>query len=374
MLLINNDQVKELLSIDQCIDAIEEGLKEYYCGDATCRPRIDVWAPCGQAEGYYQWGTMEGTNRRYSVFAIRMKSDIAYWVKGGEGGWTQEKYCQAPGKFCGLIMLFSLGNAEPLAMINDGYLQHMRVGATAGLGAKYLARKDAAQVGMIGSGGMARTHALAFAAVRPIKRIKVYSPNEIHREDYAREMSAVLGIETIPVERARQAAQGSEIVSCCTDSVVPVIKGEWLEEGSFLTTVKGGVEIDARTLERVNLFMTFSPNVATSRTHIEAENPAQRISGRHKAYVAGRPEDISRIPKVERVKPVDSSKVFSFRDLLAGTAKGKEDNRQILSLGGGQGIQGIQFASVGGLTYHLAKEKSLGRGLPTEWFLQTIRN
>ena len=70
---------------------------------------------------------------------------------------TQEKYCQRPSKFCGLILLFSLENGEPLAIMNDGFIQHLRVGATAGLGAKYLAREDATIVAMIGSGGMART-------------------------------------------------------------------------------------------------------------------------------------------------------------------------------------------------------------------------
>ncbi len=44
-----------------------------------CRPRIDVWAPSGDPQGYYQWGSMEGTSRRYGVFATRIKSDIAYW-------------------------------------------------------------------------------------------------------------------------------------------------------------------------------------------------------------------------------------------------------------------------------------------------------
>ena len=56
---------------------------------------------------------------------------------------VEDKYCMERGRYCGLIFLLSTRNAEPLAMMNDGYLQHMRVGACAGLGTKYLARKDA---------------------------------------------------------------------------------------------------------------------------------------------------------------------------------------------------------------------------------------
>src|SRR6059036_4110546 len=107
---------------------------------------------------------MEGASRKIGVFAIRMKSDIVYWPNGE----TEEKYCVQPGTFCGLVMVFSVRNGEPLALINDGVLQHMRVGGCAGLGAKYLARDDAAVVGMIGSGGMARTYLEAFNEVRRI--------------------------------------------------------------------------------------------------------------------------------------------------------------------------------------------------------------
>ena len=137
-LLISNQDIEQVLDMKTCLDAIEEGIKEYYRGDAICRPRIDVWAPSGDPNGYYQWGSMEGTSRRYGVFATRIKSDIAYWSTSAGGVKTQEKYCQRPGLFCGLILLFSTENGEPLAVMNDGYLQHLRVGATAGIAAKYL--------------------------------------------------------------------------------------------------------------------------------------------------------------------------------------------------------------------------------------------
>ena len=204
-LLISNQDVAQVLDIKICLDAIEEGIKEYYRGDATCRPRIDVWAPSATSQGYYQWGSMEGTSRRYGVFATRIKSDIAYWSAGENGARTQEKYCQRPGLFCGLILLFSTENGEPLAVINDGYLQHLRVGATAGIAAKYLAREDADTVGMIESGSMAWTHALAFAAVRKITRIQVFSPTKKNREAYAEHLGQRMGIEVIPVASAEEA-------------------------------------------------------------------------------------------------------------------------------------------------------------------------
>jgi alanine dehydrogenase len=317
---------------------------------------------------------MEGTSRGFGVFATRIKSDIAYWVGGKEGVSTQEKYCQRPGRFCGLILLFSLENGEPLAIMNDGVVQHMRVGATAGLGAKYLARDDAKTVAMIGSGGMARTHALAFCEVRNIKRIQVYSPTAANRVAYAKEMEKKLGIEVEPVGSSREALNHAEIVATCTDSIVPVIEGKYVEEGALITTVKGTTEVDDETLKRVDLFVTFAPNVGSvAELSEDAPSRAQRISGRHRAYVAGRPEELARIPEVRRSRQVDRRKTVSFKDLFTGSAKGRINSKQIISLAGNQ-IQGIQFASVGGLTYRLIKEKGLGREFPTDWLLQDIRN
>ena len=157
MLLINNDLAKALLTMDDCIRVQEEAYKELITGDAVHRPRIDVYVPCERDDGYYRWGTMEGASKSSGIFAIRMKSDIVYWPRNQEGGWTEEKYCGQPGTYCGLVFLFSTRNGEPLAMINDGHLQHMRVGGGAGLGAKYLECRDAQSVGMLGSGGMARS-------------------------------------------------------------------------------------------------------------------------------------------------------------------------------------------------------------------------
>ncbi len=153
MLLINNKEVEQLLDMKTCLEALETGYDDLLKGDAVYRPRLDVWSPCERPDGYHRWGTMEGSSRKIGVFAIRMKSDIVHWPEGR----TEEKYCIRPGTYCGLIMVFSVRNGEPLAIINDGVLQHMRVGGCAGLGAKYLSLPDSSVVGIFGSGGMAQT-------------------------------------------------------------------------------------------------------------------------------------------------------------------------------------------------------------------------
>jgi alanine dehydrogenase len=156
MLFIHNEVSEQVLEMADVIAVQEDALRQAAEGTAVARPRIDVYVPCDREDGYWRWGTMEGANGGY--FAIRMKSDIMTWPEADQGHRTAEKYCIEPGTFCGLIMLFSTRNGEPLALINDGILQHMRVGGAAGIGVKHMAREDSEELCILGSGGMARTY------------------------------------------------------------------------------------------------------------------------------------------------------------------------------------------------------------------------
>ena len=99
----------------------------------------------------------------------------------------------------GLVQLFSLETGEPLAIIQDGFLQKARVGGTSALGVKYLARKDAKVLGLFGSGLQAGAHIEAISKVRQLEKVKIYSPNEEHRQGFAM------------LEHAKKAGLGREI-------------------------------------------------------------------------------------------------------------------------------------------------------------------
>ena len=175
MLLIDNEAVAAVLSMQDCIAVQERAFAGLLTGASISRPRIDTLVPCSQEDAYFRFGSIEGATD--GVHAVRLKSDIMTWPKHDDGSWTREKYCMRPGVYCGLVLLFSTENGEPLAILNDGYLQHMRVGAAAGIGARLLSRADSQRVGLIGSGGMARTLLEALVAVRPIKEVRVFSRN-----------------------------------------------------------------------------------------------------------------------------------------------------------------------------------------------------
>lgn len=367
MLFINNDLVHQFLSMKECIEIQEVAFKGLEDGQAIHRPRIDMYTPAERTDGYYRWGTMEGWYD--GIFAIRMKSDIITWPRSRDGKtWTEEKYCVQPGTFCGLVMLFSSRNGEPLAIINDGVLQHMRVGAGAGIGAKHLAKKTASTVGMLGSGGMARTFLEAFCVVRPIKTCKVFSPTRANCEAFAREMSAKLGIEVVAVSSAQEAVEGVDILSTATDSMSPTFEAAWLTPGMHVAML-GPCEVSAEAEERFDV--KIRQGIGGLKMP-ETERIRSEVGMSPIAWIAGSETEMGRLPS-KTASSGFGGECPDFCDLVFGRAQGRTSESQI-TFYHNMGNQGLQFASVGGLIYRKIKESGKALSIDTSLFLQDIRD
>jgi alanine dehydrogenase len=365
MIFLTNEHIQQVLDMPTCIRAMEDAYRELNEQRAGYRPRIDFYVP--QEPHYYRWGTMEGASRKLGVFAIRMKSDMLAWEKQ-DGFTVEDKYCIQRGTYCGLIFLLSTCNAEPLALMNDGYLQHMRVGACAGIGTKYLSRKHSKVLAMIGSGGMARTYAMAIKEVRPIELMRVFSPTKANRENFAREMTQPLAIKVVPVDSPEKALKGADVVALTTDSLVPVIKAEWLEPGMHINNVRNN-EAGADVLKRVDVIARLGTSTLfADRSAPEVTTGSDGMFG----YIAGNAEEKKKIP-ASPFHAIDNPNIGTVPDIMAGRWAGRTRDEQITFLNN-QGTQGLQFAAAGGTAYRLAKAKGLGHPLPLEWFTQNIRD
>lgn len=364
-LLLNNHDVQQVLTAGMTMQALETSYRQLIDKEAVCRPRIDIRIPTSTPGRFYQWGTMEGGSTS-GYFAIRMKSDVMEEHEYN-GAHTEEKFCVRPGRFCGLIFLTSIENGEPLALINDGYLQHLRVAADGAIGAGIMARKNATVLGMLGSGGMARSHVESLLRVRDIQRIQVYSPTRANRETFAAQMKDKHGIEAVALDDPRDVYRGADILAGCTDSAVPVIRGEWLEEGMHVIAVGG--RPDAAASERFDLTLRLGT----------APAPVGRLelgtADEYLGYMA-RPDAACwqgrRLGKRAPAITGGAGDVM-LADILAGKSPGRATDRQITYSERGN-IQGAQFYAVAAVAYEEAKRRGLGHELPTEWFLQDIRD
>jgi ornithine cyclodeaminase/alanine dehydrogenase-like protein (mu-crystallin family) len=360
VLFLSNEDVAGLISVEECVALIDEAYEEMAAKRAAQYPeggRMDVVAPSPgpEEDRRFTWGAMAGVVPKFGMFALRMKFDIHYSLTGADGGQTSEKYCREPGTYCGLIMLATIDNAEPVAILKDGILQHLRVGATAGIAAKHLARDTSRTIGMLGSGGMARTYSAAYCAVRPIERINVYSPTVANRERFAAEMTQELGVRVVAVDSPYEAVEGADIVADCTDASSPIFEdSDWLKKGMHIAT--------------------FGANRMGQAVVTEADVVVRHFAGPSAVYAdpsasaAGDASWSSRNPEAIRFDELPL-----LTDVMSGRIQGRSTEDQITcfyNVGG----SAIQFAAIGPRIYQLAREKGLGTEVPTEMFLQDIRD
>lgn len=366
MLMIDNEVVAKVLTTRDCIDIQERAFAGILDGASVSRPRLDTFMPAANEDSYYRFGSVEGAAE--GVHAVRLKSDVMSWPKRPDGSSSEQKYCMQPGTYCGLVLLFSTANGEPLAIINDGHMQHMRVGAAAGLGAKLLARSDSTHLGLIGSGGMAETVLEAMVAVRPIERVTVYSRREQNRNAFAGRMAEKLGIRIDVVDSARKAARGADILAAATDSMSPVIEAEWLESGMHVVGI-GPLDLAPECEARIDLVVRQGQEAFDMP---ESGQFRRDIGHSRSAFVGGSAQEQQRLPPVKPKQKSGRSWPF-YVDVISGKADGRTNDQQITQYRP-VGNWGIQFAACGALAYREAKARGLGRELPTEWFVQCIKN
>src|SRR5262249_39227524 len=230
--------------------ALEQAYVELAEGRGVTRTRSDCITPTTNPEAVYGLKSMDGVIPKLGVGAIRINSDIVTFPKKGNNI-VRHKVPAANGRYVGLVLLFSSENGEPLAILPDGVMQRMRVGAANGLGIKYLARKDAGSVGILGSGWQAGAQLMAACAVREVKSIRCFSPNRENREAFAKSMSTLLGIEVVPVGQPEEAIKNADIALCATNSIDHVFYEHWMAPGMHVSSIKRP-EIEVKAIKRAD--------------------------------------------------------------------------------------------------------------------------
>ena len=351
---IDNKVQHEVLDAEACIEAVERGYHAWGMGHAAINPKTELHV-YGEG-GYYNFGLIHGAVEPMGIAALRIKSD--FFTQTGPTSYG-DKHAGIEGQFCGLVLLFNTTNGLPLAILNDGHIQHMRVAATAAVATKYLARKESQNLCILGSGSMAQIHAEAMCAVRPIKTIDVYSPNQKHREIFAREMGDRLKVEMRVHWRPEDAMKGSDIVACCTNSNrKAVLLGDWIEPGMHITSVLGAeLGLDA-----------------AKRIHHSVKNQPVRDLASHFSVAGDPPEDV--VPKPQGWEsPAVTGEMPLLSDVILGNAPGRTNDDQVTYFSNNEGT-GIQFASAGAVVMErLAQRNFAGVAkVPLDWFLEDIRD
>jgi len=352
-LVLNNEEITALVDMPACIEALEVAYRGLAAGSGATRRRSDIIVAGEEPGSIYGLKSMDGVSPELGVGAVRINSDVVTYPEIG-GKKRRVKVPAAPGdRYVGLVLLFSCGNGEPLAIMPDGVVQRMRVGATNGLATKHLARADTPEVGLIGSGWQAGSQLMAMAAVRDVRRVRCFSPNEGNRNAFSREMSEMLELEIEPVGSPEEAVRGADVVLCATSSMAPIFPPEWLGPGMHVSSIKRP-ELDPETLRRADRFFIHNRDASPlTVVGAGAQTPEAADGGKAPALV----DDF------------DFDALPTLPDLVAGKVEGRRSDTETTCFVNNIGL-GFQFAVVGSVVYRRAKERGIGRELPTEWFTQ----
>ena len=159
----------------------------------------------------------------------------------------------------GVVLLLDDATGEVRAILEAGSLTAIRTAAASGLATRLLAREDAGDLAILGSGVQASAHLAAMACARPLRRVRVFSPTEERRRAFAERESARHGLEVEAVDSAHDAVHGADIVCTVTSSREPVVQGEWLAPGVHVNAAGSSIrttrELDTEAVRRARLFV-----------------------------------------------------------------------------------------------------------------------
>ena len=356
-LVLSNEDIVKLLPMDVAIRALEPSYCDLSRGEALSPARLDLLTPLPEKEKcVYEFKSMPAVYPRKKVAVWRVNSDFLTW-RNRAGNVRREKEPRAPGdRYVGLVLLFSMETGELTAVFPDGEMQRIRVGAANGIAAKHLARPDASTVGLLGSGFQAGAQLLAMCAVRPIRRVRVFSPNAEHRQSFAREWTAKLGIPVESVTSGREAIAGADIAIASTNSAQPVFDSAWVRPGMFLTSIRP-FEFDRATLDRCDVLVI----------HSRESEPQSYVAGGDRSVV---PELAGGGAKAKG-GVIDWGEQKDLGELLLGQAPTRTNPEQVTCFVNNIGLS-LQFAACGAAVVERAREQGLGRELPGEWFTEDV--
>jgi ornithine cyclodeaminase/alanine dehydrogenase-like protein (mu-crystallin family) len=242
VLVVDGPAVRRLLPMSRCIDVMADALAALARDEAINPLRSIAALPYGQT-----WlAVMPGAQKDPPVFGVKV---ISIFNDNREAGFETHQ---------GFVLLFEADNGRPVALVDASEVTAIRTAAVSGVATRELALPDADDLAIIGSGTQARTHLEAMLAVRPVERVRAWSPNRERLDRFVREA----GGENLRVEAAdsaQAAVTGASVICTVSGAEQPVVQGEWVADGAHINAVGSALptarELDSEAVRRARLYV-----------------------------------------------------------------------------------------------------------------------
>jgi ornithine cyclodeaminase/alanine dehydrogenase-like protein (mu-crystallin family) len=342
-LLIRAEDVVGMLTMEEAIDAVEAGFRELGRNPELNAPRQRIMTPDGVRVSVHPGGvpSLGGIGLLTHAEHVAVSKEVqTYHSMGGP-----------------VTVLFDVKNASLTAIVvgRVGLKElpaerptPMRTAATSAVGTCWLARKDSKVLGIIGAGGEAKYHLLAFSKIRPFALAKVYCRTEATRLEFCRSMQKWVSCEVKPVSSAQAAMEGADVVLTATNSNHPVFDGAWLEPGMHVTSIMGG-----------NIGLVKAGIAQTKRRELD-----DLSIKRSDVIVVNSRDQVIQDEQGDLFDPVQAGlltwdRIGELGDLLNGNFPGRSSAAQITLFKNNAG-QGVADVAIANKVYRLACDKGLG--------------
>jgi len=243
VLVVNHQEVQQWLPMSECVEAMADVFKMLSRGHAVNPLRNLMWLPdksglIGMMPAYLGDSQVMGL-KAISVFPGNHATDYD--------------------SHQGTVMLFETQNGRLLAMMDAGKITAIRTAAVSGVATRLLARDDAENLAILGSGVQAKTHLEAMQVARKIKRVRVWSCNLSHAQKFADQESTDRNIPITAADTVEEAVRGADIICTVTSATEPILKGAWISPGTHINAVGSSVpfarELDTAAVVKSKLFV-----------------------------------------------------------------------------------------------------------------------
>jgi ornithine cyclodeaminase len=247
VLVLNGEQVAQLMPMPECIKVMRDALAALARGEALVPLRTVMRVP--GVSGFL--GLMPGyiSPREGREGALGLKAVSVFPGNASRGIDTHQ----------GAVLLFEADTGRLSALLDGAAITAIRTAAVSGVATDVLARPDASELAVLGAGVQARTHIEAIAAVRPLRRVRIWSRNPEHAAALASELRRRFGFPIEAAPSAEAAVREADLVATVTASPEPILKREWLKEGVHINAVGSSIpttrEIDTATMVAARLFV-----------------------------------------------------------------------------------------------------------------------
>lgn len=246
VLWLTKPEVESLLSMTECIEAVEGGLAALARGESVQPLRTATWLP--DRRGLL--GTMPGMAGGGGDTPATLGIKVVTVFPGNHPASDSAPDRDAPAlpSHQGVVLVFDARHGNLTAVLDAESITAIRTAAASAVATRRLAREDASVLTLLGSGVQAETHLEAMRAVRLIQEVRVWSRTPEHAQAFARRARETHGVPVAVFPFAEDAVRGADLVCTVTGSSEPVLEGAWLSPGTHVNAV-GACTSQARELD-----------------------------------------------------------------------------------------------------------------------------